>query len=249
MLNSKEDIVKGYAAHCLKLLGDEEAIQPLLKSLENIVRRKNADEMADTTRRLMVALGRFKVKEAISLISEVADTTDNPDIFGSAVYSLGQIRSPEIILPMLKAWKKTERFRESKSLCDGSCWAAMRHNEDLVIDVLSGKIGGSIPAGIELISKMQEIRGVADEERAVGSLQNYLNSSDSNIRQLTVEALHNINTPKAKKLLQQRLKVEKEDKIIKMLQEFVPKTSNEEAEHEKASMTNKTIPPALPPKF
>ncbi|MFH1859509.1 MAG: HEAT repeat domain-containing protein, partial [bacterium] len=135
-LKDTDDEVSSRAAFGLKLVGDKEAAPNLLARLQEL--KDNPDEQPDLVRRIMVSSGRLGDEGAIETIESIARKTNNVEIFGSAVHSLGIMHKPQLIPIILDIWNGAGRFNlpADKAMADLSCWSAMRGNEDIIIEIL-----------------------------------------------------------------------------------------------------------------
>jgi hypothetical protein len=90
-------------------------------------------------------LGRAKEGRAITLLIDIVNSTENMDLFVTAVYSLELMGSPEMIEPLLNNY---DRFGVmGRSACRG----ALRKNKELLIKIITkGKTGPIIPSIIAL---------------------------------------------------------------------------------------------------
>lgn len=123
--DQKRDVkLRGSAIRVLGDLQIQEAI-PLLRELLADHSNFNRREIA---RNACLSMWRLEGKEAVVPISEVLSHTEDPSIFGTAAFSLGQIKTVESMVNLVK---NINRFPDS-----GSCDAVLVDMEETILEVL-----------------------------------------------------------------------------------------------------------------
>lgn len=123
--DQKQDIkLRGTAIRALGDLQIQDA-RPLLRELLADQSNLNRPEIA---RNACISIWRLEGKEAIVPISEVLSRTDDPSIFGTAAFSLGQIKTVESMVNLVK---NSDRFPDS-----ASCDAVLVDMEETILEVL-----------------------------------------------------------------------------------------------------------------
>lgn len=123
--DQKQDIkLRGTAIRALGDLQIQEArllLRELLADQSNL----NRPEIA---RNACISIWRLEGKEAVVPISEVLSRTEDPSIFGTAAFSLGQIKTVESMVNLVK---NSDRFPDS-----ASCDAVLVDMEEIILEVL-----------------------------------------------------------------------------------------------------------------
>lgn len=212
-LKDTDEEVSSRAAFALKLVGDKESAPSLLLRLRELM--NNPDEQPDLVRRIMVSSGRLGDDAAIETIESIARKTNNVEVFGSAVHSLGIMHNPQLILIILDLWNGTDRFSlpADRAMANLSCWSAMRENEGMILEMLNS----SPETAMKVIQKIQGLHGVDDENKAIDGLQKHLASNNRDIKILAIQTLDGFKLPRIKELLLEARKTEIDTTVLNML--------------------------------
>lgn len=98
-------------------------------------------ELPAIARNALLSIRRLEEESAFDVISEVMRRTENPAIFGTAAYSLGQIRTAE---SMARLVQLEDRFPDS-----GSVDAVLVDMEDVILDVFGDPNDANVVDAIE----------------------------------------------------------------------------------------------------
>jgi hypothetical protein len=116
-----------YRANVINALGvlkiDEAApvLRKLLKDPDNANR-------PDIARPACLSLWRIEGKAAAAAATEILQTTKDPSVFGTAAFTLGQIKEPNSVAALVRNF---HRFPDS-----GSCDTALAEMDDVILEVL-----------------------------------------------------------------------------------------------------------------
>jgi hypothetical protein len=96
------------------------------------------------------SLGRLKEKRAIPQLINIINSTDNMDLFVTAVYSLGLMESPEMIEPLLNNYDSFGVMGRS------ACRGALRKNKELLIKIIAKEKTGPMTPSVIALGKIKE---------------------------------------------------------------------------------------------
>lgn len=96
--------------------------------LEKTLADPEEQRMPDVTRRACLALTRLSSEKAMPLVTRVIRETEDASVFGTAVYSLGQIKSPKAVATLVQ---NANRFSDT-----GACDFALIDMEETILTTL-----------------------------------------------------------------------------------------------------------------
>lgn len=166
--------LRGSAIRALGDLQVQEA-RPLLRELLADQSNLNRPEIA---RNACISIWRLEGKEAVVPISEVLSRTEDPSIFGTAAFSLGQIKTVESMVNLVK---NSDRFPDS-----ASCDAALVDMEDTILDVLKNPQDENL---IHAIYATRYLWREGQRERYVPQLRMLLSTAPILARKVALEQL------------------------------------------------------------
>jgi hypothetical protein len=129
--------VRTQAINSLGILKVSEAspiLREVLRSSENV-------NVAEIARPTCLSLMRIDRSRAVPVIADVLHSTNNPLVFGTAAFVLGQINNRESMIALID---NQGRFPES-----GACDAALVEMENVVLGILKNPQDGSLMGGIQ----------------------------------------------------------------------------------------------------
>jgi hypothetical protein len=172
--DKKLPAMRGEAIKALGILKDGDAA-PLIRDLLAAPENLNKPEIA---RNGCLSLMRIEGEKAVQPISSVLATTSNEAVFGTAAFSLGQIKTEESMATLVK---NSDRFPDS-----GSCGAVLVEMEGIMLKVLEE------PENPNLIPAIHATRSLyrdGQRERYVPMLRKLLTTAPMPIRKVAVERL------------------------------------------------------------
>lgn len=173
--NKDRDLkLRGTAIRATGVLGVEEAIVLLRELLADPI-ESSKPEIAQNA---LLTIGRLEGNDAIGTISEVFGRTQNPMIFGTAAFSLGQIKTTE---SMAKLVQNEDRFPNS-----GLPDAALVEMEDTILGVLTNPHDENLS---DAIKATRHLWRKGQKERYVSKLHELLTTAPLEIRKRALDRL------------------------------------------------------------
>ncbi len=146
--------------------------------LEQTLADPEEQATADVARRACLALTRLSPEKALPLVSRVIRETEDASVFGTAAYSLGQIKSPRAVAALVQ---NAERFPDT-----GSCDFALVDMEETILATLKE------PTPEDIIPAIRATRYLwrdGQSEKFIPLLEELVDNPASETRKAAVERL------------------------------------------------------------
>jgi len=171
--NTEDPLVVAQAIHSLSRI----KYRGMDNELLNIV-RDNRSYSPYVIQSACENLGRSNNSDAMPLLIDIINSTDNEDIFTTAVYAIGLTKRSDIIEPLIKNY---DRFGTSG---ESICRAALRNNKEILISIVKDEKEELIIPAIIGLGKIREKSAIPFLKQIVNNNPKYKNIAIQAIGQI-----------------------------------------------------------------